>query len=660
MVGGAWFGRATIRILSAWRRAGDWSVLLPVLVAVVTCLPDLSLGYFWDDYYFLTSSGYGGHREYLLPDPHAMFYRPLSQGMYFHFLRLVDPARGTLGHILNLALLAGSIALLTLLVSKLRGRRAGLFSGLLLASLGLSPSLVAWISCSQDLLAVVFVLAAFLLRHERKNMWALASASAAVLCKEPAIATFPVLLLWDRLVGRSSSSGMRVQVVAYAAVALAWIFIHPGIRLLLGRGLQSGATGYVGMEHPERWGPYLLRYLASLVNLAPPGLAASWWHDRILYGLTAIAILVAGVLHFQPHEPHDADPNTVPFARVAGIAALFSIPTLLMPAVLIRHWAPYFAFIPAIGLTIFLGPLLAIQRTAVVVVVLAGFLLLGIHYRGITSEQEPVWTERVFAEAARAANVVRANFRSTLPTIPRESQMVVSVSSTGIRGIYSTMIDGQALRVWYGDPTLQTVSTQTRRHGASTEYLVRVTSDLDVIAIDFDAGQIRTTTGTRPASTEIGRPILNYARAVAAEGNTDRALRITRFLVDSPTTEIYARRLAAMILLAAGRRDESSRLLSATPVPPREVALDFVWTMLKEASYDQRLDEAAFEAFGLSSSDPEAIRWVMRAFQKEGSLGQAAWYGQRLLQLDPDDRESAELLLTAKQMGIEPNRMPAT
>src|SRR5258705_3362595 len=110
-----------------------------------------------------------------------------------------------------------------------------------------------------------------------------------------------------------------------------------------------------------------------------------------------------------------------------------------------------------------------------------------------------------------------------------------------------------------------------------------------------------------------------------------------------------------MILVPGGRKEEASTLLAATPALPREVALDFVWTMLKEASYEERLDEAAFPAFGLSGSDPETIRRMMRAFQKDGRLEQAAWYAQRLLRLAPDDHESAELLLTAKQKGIEPS-----
>jgi len=625
---------------------------------VVLSLPCLSLGYFWDDYYFLTFRGHGDFRTYLLPDSQAAFYRPISQGLYFLLLRIADPASGILGHVLNLTTLAGVIVLLVLLVSRLSGPRAGLISGLIVASYGLVPGLVAWVSCSQDLLAALFILAALLLRHEKRDIWALVCAIAAVLCKEPAIAAFPVLVFWDRLVGRPAPR-MRVQVTAYGGVILTWVLIHPGIRLLLGRGLQSGATGYVGMEHPERWGPYLVRYVMSLANLTPPGLTASWWPDRVPYGVVALAILLAGF----PSTDTPAAPNPasrmVSLHRVALIAALLIIPTLLVPAVLIRHWAPYFIFLPAVGLAMFLAPLLAAQRTVVALPVLAAFLLLGVHYRGIRVEQEPVWTERLFVEAARATKLVRANFRTLFPAFPKGSQVVVSVSSTGVRGIYSTLIDGQALRVWYRDPTISTVSTQTRRHGAPSEYLVRVTSALDVIAIDFDTNQIHATTPRGFDLTEIGRPIVNYARAAAAAGETDRALRITRVLAQSPAGALYAERLSAMILLAAGRRGEASRILAAAPAFPRYEALDFVKTMLAEASYDERLDAAAFEAFGLSNSDPETIRWIMRAFKQAGGWGQAAWYAQRLLRLSPADRESAELLLTARRMGIHPQRMSA-
>ena len=633
--------------------------LTPCLVAAVVCLPCLSLGYFWDDYYFLTSQGQGHASAYLLPRAGESFYRPIPQGLYFMLLRSLDPTNGSLAHVLNLAALLGAVALMVALVWRVSGRRAGVISGIVFAGMGCVPGMVAWVSCSQDLFAIVLVLAALLLRHERRDLLALVCATAAVLSKEPAIAAFPVLILWDRLVGRAGSRA-RFQMLAYSSVAIAWALVHPGIHSLVWRGPHGVASGYFGITQPEQWGRHLIRYLLTLVNIPPPEFVASWWGDRLAYSLAALAILVGGVLLVARGAPPDANERPLPLKRMALIAGLFGLPTLLAPVLLIRHWAPYFACIPAVGLAMFVGPALARQRIAVVLAVLAAFLLCGAWYRGAHTEREPVWTERVFADAAKATRTVRVNVGHLYPTLPKGCQVVASVSSTGVRGIYSTLIDGQALQVWYQDPTIHTVTTQTRRHGTKVERLIRVTSDLDVISIDFDTGQVRSTT-RRPdiVETELGRPILNYARSVAAEGNTARALRITEALAYSPTSEIYARRLAAMILLAAGHQGEASRILESTPALPRPVALDFVWTMLKEPSYDQRLDEAAFQAFGLSGADPETIRWMMRAFQKDGRWGQAAWYAQRLLELTHGDQESAELLLTAKQRGIEPSRMPA-
>jgi len=635
-----------------------WASLFPALVAIFLCVPCLRLGYLWDDYYFLTFREHGDYRAYLLPDPQAAFYRPVTQGLYFLLLRFADPTNGTLGHVLNLAALAGVVFLLALLVSQLSGPRAGLISGLVLASYGLAPGLVAWVSCSQDLLAAAFVLAAFLLRHQGKDIAALACATAAVLCKEPAIAAFPVLILWDRLVGRPASRPW-FQIIGYAIVTLVWALIHPGVHLLASRGFQSGAAGYVGIEHPERWGRYLLRYVMTLVNLPPPGFSGSWWDDRVKHGLAALAILVVGFLIFDRSRPHHPS-KLMPLARVAGIATLVGIPTLLMPTILIRHWAPYFAFIPAVALAMLLGPLVAKRPTPVVLTSLAVFLLLGIRYRGIATEQEPVWTERVFAEAASAVGVVRANFHTLFPSFPRGSQVVVSVSSTGIRGIHSTLIDGQALRVWYRDPTIQTVTTLGRRPGAPVEYLARVTSDLDVISIDPDTHRIRSTTPYAPVLDEIGRPIVNYARAVAASGDTDRAVRIMEDLAQVVPVDAanYSHRISAMFLLAAGRRQKAVAILAAATAISREEALLNVKRLLGEASHSEALDEAAFEAFGLSSTDPDAIRWIMREFQGDGALAQAAWYAQRITRLVSGDTESTDLIRATERMGLKPRRTP--
>jgi len=641
-------GRATLAV--------GWVVLVPVLVTLVLNLPSLGLGYFWDDFNFLTSQGQGGYRNYLLPDPHSAFYRPIPQGAYFALLRFADPSSGILGHVLDLTVLAGVVALLVLFVSDMRGPRAGLFSGLIFASYGHVASLTAWISCSQDLFAIAFVVAAFYLRHKGKDLAALACATAAVFCKEPAIAAFPVLILWDWIVGRQPARP-RFLVGAYGCVFLLWLFIHPGIRLLAERGFRTGATSYVGMEHPERWGRYFIRYVMTLFNLPPQGLSVSWWSDRAKYGFAALAILVAGVAYVDRGLKRAESSKSVPLGRVGLIAALFSVPTLLMPTILVRHWAPYFACIPALGIAILLGSAIARMGRVPALAVLSGFLLLGIWSRGIYGQNEPVWSEAIFVQASRALKVVRSNFEKVFPSFPKGSQVVVSVGTTGARGISSTLLDAQALRVWYRDPTLNTVSTLRRQPGRAPEFLVRVTTDLDVIAIDPETQRIRASM-SNPDFAEINRPINNYARAVAASGETDRAVRILERLAQAEpgAPAAFDRRLIASIYLAAGRRRGADSLMATTLSFSKEDALQIVQRLLGEATTSERLDTAAFEAFGLSSTDPETIHWLMLGFQRSGSRAQAAWYAQKLQGLKPGDEESASILKETRQAGVRPSR----
>jgi hypothetical protein len=651
-------GRERDRPSSAAPSLSRWVVLLPALVAVVLNLPGLGLGYFWDDFYFLSFNGHGDVWANLLPDAHATFYRPISLGVYFKVLRFLDPANGVLGHVLNLAALVGVVILLVLLVSRLCGPRAGLFSGLIFASYGHVSGLVAWVSCSQDLLAILFVIAAFLLRHRGRDVAALACATVALLCKEPAIAAFPVLVFWDWLVGRAAKRP-KLQLAGYAAVALAWAAFHPGIHQLLDRGRST--IGYVGVQDSARFGPYLARYLMTLFNLPPLGVRAPWWDDRAVYGFAALLVLVVGLWSLDRNRRGGGFGESLSLARVGLIGTLFMLPSLLMPAVLVRHWSPYFACIPALGMAMFLGPALARQNRLIALFALSTFLVLGIWCRGVRSEREWILSEPAMVEASSAVREVRANVRRLFPSFPKGSQVVVSFGTRGIRGIQSALVDGQALGLWYRDPTLRTVMTRDRRPGAPAEFLLRITNDLDVIAIDPDSLGVRSASGASPDLSEIDQPVNNFARAVAAGGDTDRAIRIQEGLnrVETGDLLIYNRRMIASFLLAAGRRREADSVLAATPPLPPDVALTLVVRLLADASASERLDSAAFEAFGLSSSDPTTLRRVIRELLKNGWIAQAAWFASTLKQIVPEDAESAELLARAAQMGVEPRREPA-
>jgi hypothetical protein len=198
-----------------------------------------------------------------------------------------------------------------------------------------------------------------------------------------------------------------------------------------------------------------------------------------------------------------------------------------------------------------------------------------------------------------------------------------------------------------------------RRTGQPSEVFVRVTRDLDVITIDPDRLEVRSSGGAFDLR-EIKRPVMNYARAVAAAGDADRAIRIMENLKrdESGDVDAFTSRLIASMLLASGRRREADSVLVATAPFPREVALNLVASLQADASPSGRLDDAAFEAFGLSSGDPEAIRQVMRDLQGWGFSAQAAWFAQKLKRLAPADSEATEVLRKAAQMGVEPQREP--
>ena len=639
------------RQTSGSRASDGWFVLLPALVAVVLSIPCLGLGYLWDDFYFLTH----GARTHLLPDPTATFYRPIPLGLYFQALRFLDPSGGTLGHVVNLAAVAGVTVLLVLLVSRLCGRRAGLLAGLLFACYGQVPGLVAWISASQDLFAILFVIAALLLRHTGRNVAALACAAAALLCKETALAAIPVLALWDHLVGRPPR-GVWLQLAGYALIVVLWAIVHPGIRQLVGGGDTS--IGYVGVQHSERWGLSFARYLMASFNLPPGGLAATWREDLVLYGLLAVAAMIVGLQYWDRRRRGDgAEPLSL--ARLGAISALLVVPSLLMPVALVRYAAPHFTGMAALGVATFLGPVLARRGRVLVAAVLVVFALLGLWSRGTRPAGDWIATESAMIEASRAARDVRAGFQRLFPTIPRGSQVVISMGPVG-RGVQMALVDGQALTLWYRDPSLNTVMIRNRRADAPSDLLVRISDGLDVIAIDPDRWTIRSALGVEPGPEDYHQPVSNYARAVAADGDTHRAIGILENLnrVESGDLVVYNRHLIASMLLAAGRRAEADSVLRTAGSFTREVALPLVARLQGDASPSERLDDAAFEAFGLSSADPETIRWVMRDLGKRGSAAQAAWFAQRLQRLAPGDAEAADVLRSAARMGARPQRMP--
>ncbi|HLQ67137.1 MAG TPA: hypothetical protein VK123_07910 [Candidatus Limnocylindrales bacterium] len=631
--------RLTTRFLGA--------VVLPALLVVLLAAPGVGFDYFWDDFFFLTR-GQSDPGAYLLPNRAETFYRPIPQGLYFRGLLALGPAGSLAGHLANLLLLAMAAVLVGSLAERLAGRRTGLFAGLVFAAAASVPSLAAWISGSQDLFALVFLLVALHLRHSGKIAASAAVALCALLSKETAAAAIPVLVAWDWIVGRRPARVLPAAAF-YGAAVVAWAAIHPGLWNLAHAGFRSGATGYVGLERPERWWNYLFQYLLTLLNVPFTGPWTRWPGRLTLAAIAATLVVLAAVGRLAPRTPAEA---AIPPRRLRLAGALLLVPPLLLPSLFVRPWASYFVAIAVPGFALLAAPFLTRARPRVAAALLAAFVLLGVWQRGMdVSGDGLVITEQRFDEASRATRLVRDRFRKLAPSFPPGSRVLLSVAGTGTLGIHQTLHDGQALRIWYRDPSLATVQPEWRRDAASVsaasaaapavfpnEFLFRVTPDLQVLEIDPGTSRFRSE-GDYPDREEIAKPIRSYARGLAASGATDQAVGTLRKMAsaDSARLRSYDLRLAAIALRAGGRDAEARQLIDLAPPLSTSDALDMAGKVYAEPTRNPALDSLAFWAFGVSPDDPVALRYLIGQYRIGGYRGPALALARRLGRVKPGD-----------------------
>ena len=616
----------------------------PILVATALCLPILGLGYFWDDFVFLTRvqshplAAFG-------PEPGA-FYRPLPRALYFWPLAGLGSSGAIVAHLANLLLLAVSIYLLASLVRDLGGDRAGALAGLFFAGLAPAASLVAWASASQDLFAILFTLVALRLRSQGRILGATVAIAAALLSKETAVCAIPALVLWDGIVGRRPVRIGR-GIFAFGGLALAWALLHPGIRALARQGFEREPRAYVGFANLAVSGFHARHYGLAMMNWpGAPGasvresVASGWTPGQWALVAAALAVALAGLFRL----PRD-ERASLSLPRLALLASLLTLPALALPALMIQRWAAYFVCLPALGVAILAGICLARAPLVLAMGAAAAYVGLGFWSRPIDTPSADALTERSFVDASRAIGEVERGFRSLRPSFPPGSQVLVSVASSGLLGIDGTMHDGQALRTFYREPTLRTLRPERRLPRPRAEFLYRITGTRDVVEIDADRGTFRSS-GSAPDTEEVRAVTRTFTRGLAASGEADRAARILGRLAaaDGPELRSYDLRLAAMGQMNQGDASGAKRLLEEAPPITREYALYCVSKVMSEPSGSPGLDSCAYTAFGVSYSDPEALRSLMELYYASQFVPQAVHFARRLQELAPGDSESAAIL----------------
>jgi hypothetical protein len=552
-----------------------------------------------------------------------------------------------LAHALNLLLVVISTVLLVLLVRDVWGRAAGMYAGLFYAALAPLPSLVAWASGSQDLLAITFFLAALTLRHRRRLGWSVVAAGAGLLSKESILVAWPVLIFWDVLVGRQRTH-LPHALLGFGGIALAWMLFHPGLHAALAPPTPGDMPRYVGFRNLAVSELHLRGYVGALANVPIAAPVSGVSATLIVCGLVAALTGLLGVLAMMRRPGADGGPvASLPRAVVVGL--LIVIPGVVLPSLIINRWVSYYACLPALGIAILLGAVASRIPMVPALAVLLAWTAMGVYSRGMDASGG-ILNERSFHEGGRAVRRVEESFRELRPSLRKGSQVLVSVASSGMLGIHGTLVDGQAPRVWYDDPSLRTVTPERRLPNRPDEILVRITSDQRVIEILPESLGHRSADAAPVDEGELRMVVRSYARGLAASGEPERAAHILQALADRDRSHVRSQdlRLAAMALRAGGAHARAESLLAAAPPIPRDFALDGIASVLLQPTRRPDQDSLAYWAFGIPPEDSEALRYWMAMFFGSEYYVQALHMAERLRVIRPVDPEREEIARKAR------------
>jgi tetratricopeptide (TPR) repeat protein len=412
-------------------------------------------------------------------DVYSNYFRPIGREAYFYVGHLLAGDHPLPFHLVNFAILLAIIALTVRLGARLGGPRTGLLAGAVYTLLYSNRMLMAWVSCSQDLLAACFaLLAAHALLGGRRwhaGFWQL----AALLSKE-SVAAFPlVYALWRcaaappgttwrrriRTAGRESaplwvaSVAWGVVVIAVRIARHAWAkhgSALADVSLSVGslwEGMRSAILSYVALEQP--WG----------------AIAKALVHARQAWFPLAAGIV--GALLMAALSRRLARPDGTRWARdpMLLLGVLWAVVGAVPVALAGHHFSAYYITFSGVGFALFAGRLLGMAQPMIVGLLLGVSAVIGFAANRVDlfnfARLDPVPgvsyitiarldLERVFLDSMQVA-LVRVQ-------PPRDG--VVYVSHAPHYMSFVTMY-GRAPRIWLEDPSFDLEMIGQYRPGAS-------------------------------------------------------------------------------------------------------------------------------------------------------------------------------------------------
>jgi len=622
----------------------------PILLALVLSAPTLTWHFLWDDFDFLGRSATLSLND-LLPSTDVIFYRPLSREVYFWLLYYMGGASPIAAHVASAAIVAGILLLVMSIARRLAGARAAVISALVLAASAAAPLALGWISAVQDLFCCLFALAAIRLQLSKRTLFAAVAMMAALLSKETAVAWVPIPVLVAHLTERQRSSTLRAG-IAQGLVLAVWAAIHPSIRgLALGSAtVGSASNDYVAFQG-ARAAQSAMEGLALSLNV--PWTAPMSLPSHLLpWAFGGTAVLAVAIFWLYGLGRDGADQGRSREASdamtLAVIGAMAWIGSILFTSFVVHRWFTYYAFLPAVGLSLLAGLLLRQSRLPIVLGVLTVFLWVGIGFRGARLDPE-MPSELNFRESNVALTHVERGFKKLRPALPPDANVFVSVQTRGHGGIYRHIFRSQPLRIWYREPRLWVLDPNRRRSTGGEDFLFWITPELDVCEINTITLEPRGPNQVISLA-QYQKALRGYAFGLAGSGGVDRAVQILTTMPEpSAAVQVFDRRAAAAVYFAVGRDGDAEQVLSKLPQFNRTESMGAAAALLIEPITGLDLDVAAMRAFGLVPTDVDALRTMMRQLEASHAMGAASRMALRVLAQAPGDPDAARVVREANQ-----------
>jgi tetratricopeptide (TPR) repeat protein len=331
-----------------------------------------------DDYFFYDEtrpgSGWNPAEAISLTEN---YFRPVGRELYFFVLSRVFGPRPLLFHLFNLAVLLACVGLVFVLARRLMGTRAAVFASGVYVLLYAHRVLLAWVSCSQDLLATALGLLAFLLYLRGRTWWSASVFWIGLFAKESIAALPLVLLLWEAWpdpgrngIAERLSAGARRTLPLWGAI-LVWASVVILVRSARHAWLAAGEALPVAdvVIRPASLWLGLRLALLTYVDLDQPlsnlGEAAS----KAVVPVLAIA-LSSGAVFLTRWIPR---PDKKKDAGGAGwkLGLLWAVVGALPVALVGHHFSAYYVCFSAGGFALLAGWLLARTPWPTAAVVLA-------------------------------------------------------------------------------------------------------------------------------------------------------------------------------------------------------------------------------------------------------------------------------------------------